>query len=83
LFFQRAARAGTGPVKAKVDVVLESAEPIDGPLIGRALILIVLRDVDEVGLAERPCAFALDVIGFGTNAVMPASSHALISRLLK
>ena len=32
---------------------------------------------------KRPCAFELEVIGLGTKAVIPASSQALSSRLLK
>jgi hypothetical protein len=52
-------------------------------LLARGAAVDVLGSiVDEVLLAERPSAFAPDVIGFGNVTAMPASSQALISVLL-
>jgi hypothetical protein len=73
-----ALRAGAAPIAAQLQAVLFTREAVDGTLARRALILIVLGDVDEVALSKRPSALAFEVMGLGRIAAIPASSHALI-----
>jgi len=63
--------------------MLDRREAVDGTLARRALVLVVLGDVDEVRLAEATFGLALEVSGLGTIGVMLASVHALISGPLK
>jgi hypothetical protein len=42
-------------------VLLQRAEPVDGPLARRALVLIVFGDVDEVALVEATRSLGPDL----------------------
>ena len=47
-----ALRAGTAPIAAQLQAVLFAREAVDRTLARRALVFVVLGDVDEVALVE-------------------------------
>ena len=59
--------------------ILHAREAIAQPLSGGTAIDILVRNIDEVLLAEAPSALALEVCGLGSVTVIPASSQDLIS----
>jgi hypothetical protein len=72
-----AALAGVGPVPPQGHSIFLVRIVVDQPFTG-------WTDVNvQVLLPKRPSVFEFEVIGFGSVTVMPASSHARISSLLK
>jgi len=61
LRLDRTLRARAAPVAANLQAALFPGVPVDGPLPGRAFVLIVAGDVDEVRLVES--SFGLGVGG--------------------
>src|SRR3546814_1971532 len=53
LLFDGAMRASTWPIDVQGEPPLYRAEPVDSPFASRALILIVLRVVNAVGLRSE------------------------------
>jgi hypothetical protein len=75
---------GAGPVEMGIEpIFLQRPELAEGSLTRRALVLIVLRDTDEVALVEATRSLGARVMGLGTKAVMSTSSQALSSVQLK
>ena len=78
-----AARAGIGPVAAQDQPVFFVRVAVGETFTCRTDVEIITGHVAEVLLAEAPIGLAFEVIGFGRVTVMPASSQARISVLLK
>jgi hypothetical protein len=78
-----AALAGVGPVPPQGHSIFLVRIVVDQPFTGWTDVNVLLSHVAKVLLPKRPSVFEFEVIGFGSVTVMPASSHARISSLLK
>jgi hypothetical protein len=83
LGFEQTILTGCGPVAPHPLAVFLIGEAIRQALACWTAIGVLLWQIDEVVLSERPSALAFDVCGFVGVTVMPSSWHARISGLLK
>ena len=78
-----AATTGGSPVAMQDHAFVLGCKGIGELLACGTNVNVLISHITEVLLAKRPSAFAFEVIGLGNVTVMPASSHARISSLLK
>ena len=72
--------AGIGPVRVNLHAVLDGCLVPAQTLSCRALVLVITRDVDEVGLAEAPLTAAIDTPGRMHSSMTAALNSALCRR---
>src|ERR1700694_1123770 len=59
LRFERTSGASRGPVLVQGHAVLDRGEALDGPLAGRAAVIIVCGDVNKVAFVEATVGLAV------------------------
>ena len=78
-FERTASTAGQVPVAMEREALLDRRHMVGKHLAGGTAVCVLVADIDEVLLADRPSALAPEVSGRGTYGVAPACSQASIS----